>query len=195
MRLALAARRASTSVTRAHERKPRGGSGPRPNAPVRGARDRRVRDRGGYPLQRGPRGRLARPGRAGDGAGGSLRDPHHRRGGRADQDGRSGDRLRPCPRTGQPANLSEHVEKLRALLDELPDELKRQAFSHSSWVQDRSTSYERLAFLGDSVLSLAVSTSLFPRFERHSAGRLTKIRAQAVSRRSCVDVARSLEVP
>ncbi len=45
------------------------------------------------------------------------------------------------------------------------------------------------------MLSLAVSTSLFPRFERHSAGRLTKIRAQAVSRRSCVDVARSLEVP
>jgi len=62
-------------------------------------------------------------------------------------------------------------------------------------VEDRSTSYERLAFLGDSVLNLAVSTSLFPRFKRHTAGRLTKIRAQAVSRRSCVEVARALEVP
>jgi ribonuclease-3 len=62
-------------------------------------------------------------------------------------------------------------------------------------VEDRSTSYERLAFLGDSVLNLAVSMSLFPRFKRHTAGKLTKIRAQAVSRRSCVQVARALEVP
>jgi ribonuclease III len=81
------------------------------------------------------------------------------------------------------------------LLDELPDDLARQAFSHASWVEDRSTSYERLAFLGDSVLNIAVSTSLFPRFKRHTAGSLTKIRAQAVSRRSCVEVARALDVP
>jgi ribonuclease-3 len=45
------------------------------------------------------------------------------------------------------------------------------------------------------VLSLAVSRALFPRFARHTAGSLTKIRAQAVSRRSCVDVARGLGVP
>ena len=45
--------------------------------------------------------------------------------------------------------------------------------------------YERLAFLGDVVLSLAVSTHLFPRFERYGAGRLTKVRAQAVSGASC----------
>jgi ribonuclease III len=45
------------------------------------------------------------------------------------------------------------------------------------------------------VLSIAVSQTLFPRFERSSAGRLTKIRAQAVSRRSCVEVANALDVP
>jgi ribonuclease III len=45
------------------------------------------------------------------------------------------------------------------------------------------------------VLSIAVSRALFPRFERSSAGRLTKIRAQAVSRRSCVEVAQALGVP
>jgi ribonuclease III len=44
------------------------------------------------------------------------------------------------------------------------------------------------------VLSIAVSQTLFPRFERSSAGRLTKIRAQAVSRRSCVEVASALKV-
>jgi ribonuclease III len=44
------------------------------------------------------------------------------------------------------------------------------------------------------VLNIAVSRELFPRFERSSAGRLTKIRAQAVSRRSCVEVAQALGV-
>jgi ribonuclease-3 len=84
---------------------------------------------------------------------------------------------------------------LRELFDALPDHLARQAFSHSSWVEERSASYERLAFLGDSVLNLAVSTALFPRFTRFTAGRLTKTRAQVVSRRTCVEIARELGVP
>jgi ribonuclease III len=62
-------------------------------------------------------------------------------------------------------------------------------------VGERAGSYERLAFLGDSVLSLAISREVFPRFERSTAGRLTKIRAQTVSRRSCVVVAHALGVP
>ena len=77
----------------------------------------------------------------------------------------------------------------------MPDDLARQAFSHASWVEDRSQSYERLAFLGDSVLNTAVSRAVFPRFERSSAGRLTKIRAQAVSGRSCREVAERLGIP
>jgi ribonuclease-3 len=70
-------------------------------------------------------------------------------------------------------------------------------FTHSSWTERRSDSYERLAFLGDSVLALAVTTHLFPRLEaeRFGAGRLTKIRAQAVSGRSCMAVAERLRVP
>ncbi|HEV7847338.1 MAG TPA: putative dsRNA-binding protein [Thermoleophilaceae bacterium] len=86
-------------------------------------------------------------------------------------------------------------ESLDELLDELPEELRRQAFTHSSWVEHRSDAYERLAFLGDVVLSLAVSDHLFPRFERYGAGRLTKVRAQAVSGPSCARVARELRVP
>jgi ribonuclease-3 len=86
-------------------------------------------------------------------------------------------------------------QPLGELFDHLPEDLKRQAFSHSSWVEDRSASYERLAFLGDSVLSLAVSASLFPQYSRFTAGRLTKTRAQVVSRRTCVEVARELRVP
>jgi ribonuclease-3 len=61
-------------------------------------------------------------------------------------------------------------------------------------VQDRAESYERLAFLGDSVLSLAISTHIFPRFSEFGAGRLTKLRAQAVSREACAAVGRRLDV-
>ena len=80
------------------------------------------------------------------------------------------------------------TESLEELLHELPGDLRRQAFTHASWVDHRAESYERLAFLGDVVLSLAVSTHLFPRFERYGAGRLTKVRAQAVSGASCARI-------
>ena len=60
------------------------------------------------------------------------------------------------------------AESLADLLAELPEDLQRQAFTHASWVEQRAESYERLAFLGDVVLSLAVSTHLYPRFERTS---------------------------
>ncbi|HEX4109149.1 MAG TPA: ribonuclease III domain-containing protein [Solirubrobacteraceae bacterium] len=83
------------------------------------------------------------------------------------------------------------------LLDELPLELARQVFMHASWSPRRSDSYARLAFLGDSVLALAVTAHLYPRLEaeRFGAGRLTKIRAQAVSGPSCREVAVRLGVP
>jgi ribonuclease-3 len=86
---------------------------------------------------------------------------------------------------------------LHELLDQLPPELGRRVFTHSSWTSRRSDSYERLAFLGDSVLGLAVTTHLFPRLEadRFGPGRLTKIRAQAVSGRACRAVAERLGVP
>jgi ribonuclease-3 len=86
---------------------------------------------------------------------------------------------------------------LAQLLDQLPAELAAPVFTHASWTTRRSESYERLAFLGDSVLALAVTTHLYPRLEaeRFGAGRLTKIRAQAVSGRSCRAVAERLGVP
>jgi ribonuclease-3 len=87
--------------------------------------------------------------------------------------------------------------KLDALLDELPEDLHRQVFTHASWTERRSDSYARLAFLGDSVLGLAVTTYLYPRLsaERYGAGRLTKIRAQAVSGPACAQVAERIGVP
>jgi len=77
----------------------------------------------------------------------------------------------------------------------VPEELRKQALTHASWVEKRHDAYDRLAFLGDSVLGLAVSSDLFPRFPQAGAGRLTKLRAQAVSRQGCAEVARELGVP
>jgi ribonuclease III len=89
------------------------------------------------------------------------------------------------------------MKLLSQLMQQLPRELARQVFTHASWSERRSDSYLRLAFLGDSVLALAVTTHLYPRLEaeRYGAGRLTKIRAQAVSGASCRAVAERLGLP
>ena len=65
-------------------------------------------------------------------------------------------------------------------------------FTHASWAADRSDSYERLEFLGDSVLELAVARALYDRFPDFSEGRMAKIRSHVVSRASCAVVARGL---
>lgn len=87
------------------------------------------------------------------------------------------------------------VTALAALVGELPGDLRRQALTHSSWTADRGRSYERLAYLGDSVLSLAVAGYLHERFRQVDAGGLTKIHNQAVSGVSCAEVGRLLGVP
>ncbi len=87
--------------------------------------------------------------------------------------------------------------ELARLLEELPPALARQVFTHASWSERRGDAYDRLAFLGDSVLSLAVTSHLYPRLEaeRYGAGRLTKIRAAAVSGEACREVAERLGLP
>jgi ribonuclease-3 len=65
-------------------------------------------------------------------------------------------------------------------------------FTHASWAHDRASSYERLEFLGDSVLELAVASALYERYPEFSEGRLAKIRSHVVSRQSCAKVARQL---
>lgn len=86
-------------------------------------------------------------------------------------------------------------EALRRLLDSVPESLRRQALSHSSWVSHRAESYGRLAFVGDSVLGLAVAEHLFRRYPRSDIGRLTKVHGQAVSGRACAEVAEAIGVP
>ncbi len=82
--------------------------------------------------------------------------------------------------------------RLLALAQQLDAETVRQVFTHSSWVSERGRSYERLEFLGDSVLSLAVTTDLYRRFPGHSEGHLARLRAYVVSRATCAKVAKEL---
>jgi ribonuclease-3 len=84
---------------------------------------------------------------------------------------------------------------LAELFEDTPEELRRQALSHSSWVENRIKAYGRLAFLGDSVLGLSVAAQLFEAHPDDDIGELTKILNQAVSGRACAKVARELGLP
>jgi ribonuclease-3 len=88
----------------------------------------------------------------------------------------------------EPSTLAELIQRL-------PERLRKQALTHSSWTEDRTESYERLAYLGDSVLALAVACDLVDRFPEVDAGGLTKIHNQAVSGVACARVGRELGVP
>jgi ribonuclease-3 len=70
--------------------------------------------------------------------------------------------------------------------------LAEPVFTHTSWASERSASYERLEFLGDSVLELAVAHALYARHPDFSEGKLAKVRSHVVSRATCAEVAREL---
>jgi ribonuclease-3 len=91
--------------------------------------------------------------------------------------------------------MTKGTAPLAELFADTPEELHRQALSHSSWVETRTESYGRLAFVGDSVLGLSVATLLFERHPNADIGELTKILNQAVSGRACAEVARLMNLP
>lgn len=76
-------------------------------------------------------------------------------------------------------------------------DLLRQAFTHSSYVNEHRISghedNERLEFLGDAVLELAVSEYLYEMFPDRSEGELTKLRASIVCEPSLVVFAEALD--
>jgi ribonuclease-3 len=65
--------------------------------------------------------------------------------------------------------------------------------SHARGVRnDEIESYERLEFLGDSVLGMVVTAHLYHRFRGHREGNLTKMKATLVNEKSLSQVARRL---
>jgi ribonuclease-3 len=106
---------------------------------------------------------------------------------------RPSDRLSTTSRTTSRKRGRASVD-LAQLIRELPKKRLRQAFTHASWAGHRADSYERLEFLGDSVLGLAIARELYERFPDYQEGHLAKIRAHVVSRQSCAVVGRRLEL-
>jgi len=74
----------------------------------------------------------------------------------------------------------------------------RQAFTHSSYVNEHQKKHlsdnERLEFLGDAVLELAVSDFLYNKFPEMTEGELTKLRASIVCEESLFHFAEILEL-
>ena len=97
------------------------------------------------------------------------------------------------PRTSSAAPTGD-PRPLARLIEKLPRERLEHVLTHTSWAPDRASSYERLEFLGDSVLELAIAKELYDRYPDASEGRLAKIRSHVVSRQSCAAVARELQL-
>ena len=77
-------------------------------------------------------------------------------------------------------------------------ELLRTALTHSSYANERHggdcQSYERLEFLGDSILGLITAEYLYAHEPRLPEGRMTKLRAELVCESSLHQVALRLEL-
>ncbi len=96
---------------------------------------------------------------------------------------------------------SEQAEKFRAFQQSLGMQFKNerlmiQAFTHSSYVnehrKERFMDNERLEFLGDAVLELAVSQFLYRHYPKMSEGELTKLRAAIVCEPTLYQFAKEL---
>lgn len=72
------------------------------------------------------------------------------------------------------------------------------ALSHSSYANERYqqplASYERLEFLGDSILGFVTAEYLYSTFPTKPEGELTRIRAELVCEKNLAEVARSLHL-
>jgi len=75
--------------------------------------------------------------------------------------------------------------------------LLEQALCHKSYINESTrdiSSYERLEFLGDSVLSVVVSRYIYDNYSSFPEGELTKLRASVVCENTLSDVARKLRI-
>ncbi len=101
---------------------------------------------------------------------------------------------RPSPGPLTPGTLSTQ-QLLSALGDPTLDpELLERALTHRSYAYENGglPTNERLEFLGDSVLGVVVTETLFRTHPDFSEGRLAKLRAAVVNARALADVARQI---
>jgi ribonuclease-3 len=76
--------------------------------------------------------------------------------------------------------------------------LLKQALTHSSYSNDNKKNkvenYERLEFLGDSILSLIVSSHLYESYKELPEGELTKLRASIVCEKSLYEFGKKINL-
>ena len=92
--------------------------------------------------------------------------------------------------------MSESYDELRAALGDpvLDPELLTLALTHRSYAYENGglPTNERLEFLGDSVLGVIVTETLYRTHPDLSEGRLAKLRAAVVNARALADVAHTI---
>lgn len=71
-------------------------------------------------------------------------------------------------------------------------ELLRAALTHTSGANTRAASFERLEFLGDSVLGAVTCEQLYRLFPDYQEGELTKVKSAVVSRKTCARFSQEL---
>jgi ribonuclease-3 len=102
----------------------------------------------------------------------------------------------PVNRADKQVTQRASYDELRARLGipELSDQALEQALTHRSYAYENGglPTNERLEFLGDSVLGLVITDTLFRAHPDLSEGRLAKLRAAVVNARALADVARAL---
>jgi ribonuclease-3 len=78
----------------------------------------------------------------------------------------------------------------------IPEELLTLALTHRSYANEQGglPNNERLEFLGDAVLEMVVTDTLYRRYPDRSEGELAKIRASVVNARACAGAARELGI-
>ena len=72
--------------------------------------------------------------------------------------------------------------------------LLHEAITHSSCADSRLSSYERLEFLGDSILGYITCEYLFQRFPDWLEGQLTQVKSLVVSRQTCGEIGDELRL-
>ena len=97
---------------------------------------------------------------------------------------------------GNAAGGPDSSELLRAIDTGLGPELLERALTHRSYAYENGglPTNERLEFLGDAVLGLIVTDTLFRRYPDLPEGQLAKLRAAVVQMRALAEVARSLRL-
>ena len=106
--------------------------------------------------------------------------------------------MRPVRRQGRSSPGPLTTDELRAALGDpvLDPELLQRALTHRSFAYENGQipTNERLEFLGDSVLGIVVTETLYLAHPDFSEGRLAKLRAAVVNARALADVAREIQL-